>query len=278
MQNYNVSFLINLYRCVRFKDASRYLYKRLFHNVDPHKEHIRLKNDRTWISGWGVEQLKFRQEHFVDDLYIWNLKGRKWLGSLIQIEGLYEYLNDVFDLVYQTDYRGKTVLDIGGFIGDSALYALQKGAKKVIIYEPVKKNIQCMKFNLKELRDQVEIIPKALSENSEEVSIYSETPEGSVGFGFSGQGKYALQASSENISAILSKRHIDIAKVDCEGGEKHLLKAEPAVLRNVHEWLIETHSESLLMEMNRKFIESGFKIVRGPWPNVQCGISYYHLI
>jgi len=43
-----------------------------------------------------------------------------------------------FDAMYGAlDYRDVVVLDVGGYIGDTALWALAKGARYVHVYEPV---------------------------------------------------------------------------------------------------------------------------------------------
>ncbi len=269
--------VFNLYRHVRFKHLARYLYQRLSKSIDPYVTHV-LSKEGKWVSIWSLNQLKNRQERVIDDLYIWELGGRKWLANLDQVHGLYEYLSGAFEIAYQTDFTNKRVLDIGGYVGDSALFALQKGAKEIIIYEPVKKNIQAMLFNLKEVQNQVKIIPKALGHQNQVLEIFSETPGGHVGFGFSGKGSYHLKVDAETISTILDAHPVDIVKIDCEGGEKALLSAEQATLRKVPLWMIETHQEDILVQMNKKFEESGFQVIRGPWPNKTCGISHYRLV
>lgn len=48
---------------------------------------------------------------------------------------------------YQVDVNGKVVLDIGAYIGDSALYFLSKGAIKVVAVEPVPEHFEILKLN-----------------------------------------------------------------------------------------------------------------------------------
>jgi predicted RNA methylase len=51
-------------------------------------------------------------------------------------------------VLYLTDYQDKVVLDVGGFIDDTAVLFATLGAKKVIIYEPVVAHHEIIKINL----------------------------------------------------------------------------------------------------------------------------------
>ncbi|MFA6214652.1 MAG: FkbM family methyltransferase [Candidatus Micrarchaeia archaeon] len=71
-------------------------------------------------------------------------------GREIVIEGGAE---DAWEVFGEQAYRwlsvdGKTVHDIGGSIGDSAMYFLQRGAKEVIIYEADEGRVEMAKRNL----------------------------------------------------------------------------------------------------------------------------------
>jgi len=71
-------------------------------------------------------------------------------GRDIVLEGGAEDAWEVFgEQAYRfMDVKGKTVHDIGGSIGDSAVYFLLRGAKEVIIYEADGKRVELARRNL----------------------------------------------------------------------------------------------------------------------------------
>ncbi len=75
--------------------------------------------------------LTYRQKPVEKDLWHWNYNGRNFYASNTQFVSFYrEYLQGKFDEIYTHDWNQKTVMDLGGFIGDSALYFLDNGALK----------------------------------------------------------------------------------------------------------------------------------------------------
>jgi FkbM family methyltransferase len=149
-------------------------------------------------------------------------------------------------------------LDIGGYIGDTARYFLKRGAHKVIIYEPVAKNVRCLAANLASYQKNVEIIPKGIGEQDGIVTFRSHVPPGHIGFGFA-EGDYILSFEVESFTTLLNRVHADIIKVDCEGHEKHLLTLDPSWLRKIPYWMIEIHSGQLKEQLSRLFSQAGFE-------------------
>ena len=49
---------------------------------------------------------------------------------------------------------------------------------------------------------------------------------------------------------------VDVMKVDCEGGEVHLLEMGQKEICSVPFWIIETHSQELLNAISKKFISN----------------------
>ncbi|MEM0482791.1 MAG: FkbM family methyltransferase [Nitrososphaerota archaeon] len=56
---------------------------------------------------------------------------------------------EVFNEIYNVNVRGMVVLDVGAYVGDSALYWLYKGARKVIAVEPVPEHYESLLENAK---------------------------------------------------------------------------------------------------------------------------------
>jgi FkbM family methyltransferase len=268
------SFLFNLFTLARFSHAKKYLLKALFRNIDPYYAYVLSKNKERSLSIWALKQIKYRKNHFSDDLYFWEIGKEKWLANLDHIHGLYEYLNGFFDLFYHCECRDKVVLDIGGYIGDSARYFLKKGARKVIIYEPVEKNVICMRMNLK---NSVEIIPKGVAEHNGVLTIRSNYPAGHIGFG-NRAGRYKLTIETESFPSILATLSADIAKVDCEGNEKYLLTVNPDALRRIAYWMIEIHDGRIGNKIDQKFLQCGFEKIPLSVPSGHPSISHYRLV
>ena len=69
--------------------------------------------------------------------------------------------------------RGSSVIDCGGFVGLFAYWALLKGARQVIIFEPAENNIECCRRNLsREIRDgRVIIVSEGVWSSEEELDF-----------------------------------------------------------------------------------------------------------
>ena len=68
-------------------------------------------------------------------------------GEVVKFYHLEEQPSDVFlnEAYPFLPVNGKTVIDIGGYIGDTAIYFIMKGAKKVIALEPFLQTFQFKK-------------------------------------------------------------------------------------------------------------------------------------
>ena len=77
----------------------------------------------------------FEIKRLDDQLFAVKSKGVSFIGP---VESLMAYFLECLRGFYDCDYKGKTVLDIGGFCGETAVFFASQGAKKVVIYEPVK--------------------------------------------------------------------------------------------------------------------------------------------
>ena len=187
-----------------------------------------------------------RREKIEDDIYRWDFGSKQMCCNYTQLLGLQgEYLEGLFDEIYKYDCKGKKIVDIGGFVGDSALYFLSKGASRVVIYEPVLKNLKSLSYNLKGYENRIECYREALAAKNEPLTLASDQPEGSSSFGAE-EGNYRLECMGITITSLLEKHQpIDAIKVDCEGGEVHLLNMSDEEIRSVPFWMVETHTKEL---------------------------------
>lgn len=181
------------------------------------------------------------------------------IGNLEQFFGLFEeYFQGQFDQLYKGDWQDKTILDLGGYVGDSALFFLREGAKRVITYEPVEDNVEALRLNIAPFASKVEVHAEAIGDREEVCSIESCRVPGSLSFGLPGK-EYSVKVSVVPIQKVLDAHSLDMVKVDIEGGEKYLLSLSPEQLRMVPYWIVETHDPELRDKILHLFEDAGFK-------------------
>lgn len=203
--------------------------------------------------------MKCKQKRISKNLFLWNYQNQWIYATDLQFMGAYgEYLTGKFDEYYDYDWKGKKVLDIGGFIGDSALFFFEKGADQVIIYEPLQGNLEALNYNLKAYKTQCEIYAQAIAQKDGQTTLSSETPEGDAGFGIK-MGKYQMECEGISIPTLLKKHSVDVIKMDCEGGERFLAEVSPSDLQSVPYWIIETHHQTIYQSVVNSFLKNGFK-------------------
>lgn len=159
-------------------------------------------------------------------------------------------LQEIFvnNMYGQSNCKNAVVIDVGAFIGDSAIFYANKGAKKVIAYEPIPSLFEILQKNIK-LNNYQHIIKtqkQAVSDNNSTCQIrYTENNPGGSG---EKQNNYTkiFQCESIPLSQVIQKLgKVDILKMDCEGAE-HKSLAEAAkkdALKQVQNIVLEAHSK-----------------------------------
>ncbi len=161
-------------------------------------------------------------------------------------------------------FNGINVLDVGGYRGETMLlFKMDAGCEKVLVVEPVEENLEYIKENAKlnNIERDVIIIPRAVSEHTGRITIKSENPPGTTGFGHKpGVHKITLKSISWNdLLEHAVQEGVSFAKVDCEGGERYLLRANPDLIKSIPYWVIEVHSRKIEDEIKSLFSRLGFK-------------------
>jgi FkbM family methyltransferase len=153
----------------------------------------------------------------------------------------------------QLPIKGKTVIDIGTQIGDSAVYFSIQGAKKVIAIEPLSTNYEIARENI------------LLNGISHDISL--------IWAACGAETKYHHDALTLKgipvltLEDILKKNITDenerlILKMDCEGFEYPIiLTARDEVLRRFSHMQIEYHSG--YVDLKNKLEKSGFRVSIG---------------
>ncbi|MBW6442508.1 FkbM family methyltransferase [Patescibacteria group bacterium] len=175
------------------------------------------------------------------------------------------------------DYKNKKVLDVGAYIGDTALFFLSKGAIYVEAYEPIKENVDLIKKNFKkEIKEKkLKILDYALYSNDGEKNFYVDKKSiGRKNFGIM-EGKEKISIKTLGWDSVLRRGNYDIAKVDCEGGERYLAFCDWKLLKGIPLWQIETHNKEINSLLKRKFKVSGFKLIKEIRLNRKISIVYF---
>jgi len=147
----------------------------------------------------------------------------------------FEPLVDIVKYYGLLEVEGKTVLDVGAYIGDTPLYFLARGAARVIAYEPVFHEIARRNIEANKAEDRVTLIPKGVTCRGEPLLVEER-------YGGTGWGTGEVKINTDALEEILESLPEDTAvKMDCEGCE-HALQCIPCeVLARHSQYLVETH-------------------------------------
>lgn len=129
-----------------------------------------------------------------------------------------------------------TIIDVGAYIGDFALYAAKYLNARVLAYEPTVENYALLAQNvaLNRLTNLITAIPLAVS-NRREVTLnvqITESEEVHVSSHLYPNAE-VRRIPSVTVADIVNKYHlstIDLLKLDCEGGEYEILNGIPVPL------------------------------------------------
>ncbi|MFB6216586.1 MAG: hypothetical protein ABEJ72_06425, partial [Candidatus Aenigmatarchaeota archaeon] len=135
------------------------------------------------------------------------------------------------------DIEGKNVLDVGGFLGETAVrFIAEAGADNVYVYEAVPEFAQKIpKSN--GIGNRIHCMQKAVGDT--ELSTEDTQEAQCVSWG-------------EAIRDAIVK-DVYLAKVDCEGCEEGLLNVKADLLQEIPHWIMETHSSELTESIMEKF-------------------------
>jgi FkbM family methyltransferase len=155
----------------------------------------------------------------------------------------------VADKIYVLEGSYDVIVDIGGFLGETAWWFKTKGyAKRVIVFEPVYYDL--CKSNI---GDVAEVHPMAV-----------HWSKGVVVFKVSGTGSRIAPngekvAEAVTLAEILSSLTGRVAvKMDCEGCEESILHTPCDILRRAEEYIVEIHSRVSMESIVRYIERCGF--------------------
>jgi FkbM family methyltransferase len=168
--------------------------------------------------------------------YCWKVDWKNKI--LILPNGLRFYLYSIDPLIFSEtfihdihfvgfDLNEKVVVDIGAFVGDTALYYASLGAK-VYAYEPHPINFYWLKKNVElnpHLKDKIKIFNYAVGNDGEIEIIFNESIDGGFTLSSRYKGK-AVIIKSVSLRTILDQIDTEpyLLKADCKGCEFNLIE------------------------------------------------------
>jgi len=194
----------------------------------------------------------------------WFYNNNYWEKNGIKFKHLYAAIYEVFE---EEDYKflnvkDKNVLDIGAFVGDSPIYFILKGAKKVYAIEPHPDAYNEMLENIKLNNMEDKIIPINIGINYEKdyitISITTATTQSTL-LKPKGNG---TKIPAGKLSDIINKYNIDaqVLKMDCEGCEYDIILKDYDIIKEFDEIGLEYHVyntkipvSKLLEKLNKDF-------------------------
>lgn len=184
-------------------------------------------------------------------------------GEVVKFYHLEEQPSDVFlnEAYPFLPVNGKTVIDIGGYIGDTAIYFIMKGAKKVIALEPFLQTFQLAKKNIKinDLEDKIDFILAGCSNKNDIIKV-DPNPANPTGAKLA-ESKNGIDVQTLTLDKVIerSNNEASILKMNCEGDEYNIiLSSSKETLRKFTHMVIEYHYG--YKNLVKKLRESGFRL------------------
>ena len=176
----------------------------------------------------------------------------------------FEYFLPGYYTAANIDYNNRCVIDVGSFVGDTAVLFASRGAE-VYGFEPVKKNydysIQIKEINPK-LQNKLHFFNLGVSDKPGKITIESMNSTDT----FRDANDF-YEVEIITIDKILDENKIkpDILKMDCEGCEFNIILNSD--LSNFKDIIFEHHAGNTGKDYNlliNKLIDEGFKIEKIP--------------
>jgi FkbM family methyltransferase len=142
-----------------------------------------------------------------------------------------------------------TIVDIGGYIGDFALYAAKYlKARQVVVYEPSPKNFALLKRNIQKnhYEDRIVAANMAVSDSTEILMNVDLPDRKQVNVSaYGGESSTLKKVDSVTLAGLIELHRlesVDLLKIDCEGGEYAILLSAPlTIFKRIQNIAMEYH-------------------------------------
>jgi len=163
---------------------------------------------------------------------------------------------------WDIDVKDKVVVDVGAYIGDSALFFASRGARIVYAYEPSKRLYEiamenCSKYN------NIILHNFGLSCSEKYAFLTGFGVDLSVNELARDGEKVLLKSFNEELRKIIRKEGgIDVLKLDCEGCEWEFLNClDEELIKHIQTIVVEIHGKDHNVFL-KKLEKYGFKLIK----------------
>jgi len=199
---------------------------------------------------------------FVKDKSVVVFRGRPfYVPQQLLVEFTFILSEILAGRIYRFKGSYDVVVDVGGFLGETAWYYITEGiAKQVIVFEPY--YYELCRLNLDGC-NACKVYPYAVYIKSRHrAELYGSGGRIKINEGLSEHHANCVEAETITFNEILKKVSGRAAmKVDCEGCEEYLLEVPCDVIKKIHEYIIEVHSQNILEKLVHHFTRCGFNVV-----------------
>jgi FkbM family methyltransferase len=171
---------------------------------------------------------------------------------------------------------GDVVVDAGGFVGDWAKWAVAAGASKVIVFEPGREQLECLRTNLREelAAQRVILVPKGLWDREEQLYLAHSVgvpAADSVAVERPTRGESIELTTLDKALEELGVDRLDGLKMDIEGSEVRALQGASATLNTFRPVL------AVATEHTKNKTENTLNVIKtmnavAPFYTMRCGI------
>ena len=182
---------------------------------------------------------------------------------------LYDSINngDIFGIFMDGEYdrldvAGKTVIDVGANIGDTAIYFICRGASRVIAIEPFPRNHETAIKNIlaNNLRDKITLLLAGCAGISTNITVDANSQSSPTNQ--LTEVKHGIKVPLMTLEEIMNEYDVSekaILKMDCEGYEYDIiLSASKETLQRFQQIQIEYHYG--YKNLKKKLDECGFEV------------------
>lgn len=187
---------------------------------------------------------------------------------------LFEPLHEMYGFV---DVEGAIIIDVGAYIGETALLFLSRGASRVYAIEPVDRHYRYLLRNISRNNAVDRVIPLNYGAWFREatLSISYGGPKTGLHRGRDIQTTIDVRHLGDILREVYAREgRIDLVKMDCEGCEFSLLTVPNSDVRLAKQYIIEVHgSENLILD---KMAECGYeqKLIK----RIADLVTVYHFV
>ena len=195
-----------------------------------------------------------------------------WIKGDAMFKRIYMPVIDIFDFgAYdELEFRDKVIVDVGAFVGDSAIYFALRGAKKVIAVEPHPEAFKEMLENIRLNGLEDVVVPINAGLASRPGSIHVKKVDLTQADGMYHRPSRCGEIPAVTLGELIDKYDLSsdaVLKLDCEGCEYDVILNDYEHIKVFDELIVEYHAGHVGIPVSKllKILSKDYrcKIVKG---------------